>query len=103
MASEDLIPESSQELTLSDEVVNQQAAQAAVRIIMEANKESSEVAAAEAKIVELESAIADAVGDAAVVPIPIGETALRKKQLQRQMQWPQASCSQHSILLRVQS
>ena len=55
---------------MSDEVVNQQAAQAAAKIIMEANKESSEVAAAEAKIAELESAIAGAVGDAAVVPSP---------------------------------
>ena len=70
MRSEDLSQESSQELTLSDEAVNQQAAMAAAKIIMEANKESAETAAAEAKIIELESAIADAVGDAAVVPSP---------------------------------
>ena len=70
MRSEDLLQESSQELTSSDEVVNQQPALAAAKIIMEANKESAETAAAEAKITELESAIADAVGDAAVVPSP---------------------------------
>ena len=70
MPSEDLLQESSQEPTLTDEVVNQQAALAATKIIMEANKESAETAAAEAKTTELEGAIADAVGDAAVVPSP---------------------------------
>jgi hypothetical protein len=78
MASEDSLQESSQELTLSDEVFNQQAALAAAKIIMEVNKEAAETAAAEAKITELESAIADAAGDAAVVPSPKrGENVLQ--------------------------
>ena len=67
---EDLLQESSQELTLPDEVVNQQAALVAAKIIMVTNKESAETTAAETKITELESAIADAVGEAAVVPNP---------------------------------